>query len=183
MRPTPSLRTIIIVALFAVISSACGGGTDQAANETTGEATGQTTGATTTPPNEGSGDSSGSTSGGGGTAGANSIRYTISDGHEASGEHDLIPAMTFYDGGVWTFTFGDESGALIVLNLDPSTPSINFTEGTVALSGDASVCDFEVTRQDEDGASGSFDCSDVAMVNAGVLGEVGEFSGSFDANP
>jgi hypothetical protein len=91
--------------------------------------------------------------------------------------------MTFFDNGIWTMTFGDESGALLIVNLDPSTPSVNFTDGKASVAGDSSTCVFDVTRQDANGASGSFTCSDVAVVDSGVLTQADEFSGTFDAIP
>ncbi len=93
--------------------------------------------------------------------------------------------MSFIDKGIWTVTFGDEAGALLILNLDPSTPSANFTDGKFTVSGDSSDCEFNVTRQDATGAAGSFDCSNAPGVGiaSGALTQDNSFSGTFDANP
>lgn len=119
-------------------------------------------------------------------AGNNSITYTISGGYEARGEAAFVSAMSFFDNGVWTMAFGDDSGGVLLLvNLDPSTPSVNFANSADAssISGSSTECDFEVTRQDASGAAGSFTCSDVAAVVGGALTQADNFSGAFDINP
>ncbi len=181
-------RTLVVIAYFALILASCGGGgeesTDQGSDATTGETSAGSPDETTTPTDGGSDDTTGGTQGevvigsGDGTA-----EYTLSGGVESSGELTLVPSMTFYSDGIWTLSFGSEDGALLLINLDPSTPSVNVTDGATTASGDTSGCDFEVTRQDADGASGSFDCSNVAVVDGGVLKQAESFVGSFDANP
>lgn len=170
-------RPLIVFALLTLTVGACGGG-DQPTGQTTAQATsgasGQTATTSTVEP--------GATQAVGG-AGGNSIAYSISGGYEASGEAPLIPAMSFFDSGVWTMTFGsDEGSTLLILGLDPATPSINFTDGTAAIAGDSSTCAFNVTHQGANGASGSFECSDVAVVDSGVLTQASDFSGTFDVN-
>jgi hypothetical protein len=111
------------------------------------------------------------------------MTYTLTGGVEASGEAGLFPGMSFYDGGVWSIAFGDESVALILINLDPSTPSINITTGTENVGGTSVECDFQIDRQDENGAAGSIECSDAATTGAGGLIEGTDISATFDANP
>jgi hypothetical protein len=173
-----ALRWFVTFSLLSATLLACGGG--EAANSD--DTSAPTSVATAATPTTG-GDASGTTQGqsGGGTSGANSITYEISGGFEASGEAAFTPSMSFFDNGVWTMTFGDET-ALLVLGLDPSTPSINWTSGTASAAGDSSNCEFDITRQDASGASGSFSCSNVAMVDAGALTEADSFTGTFDVN-
>ena len=171
------LRPIIVFVLFAVSLGACGGGSDQASTTSV-----QTE---TTSEGEGSQTASESTQDGGSVAGSNSAEYTVSGSYEASGEATLQPAMSFFDNGIWTMTFGDEAGSLLILSLDPATPSVNFTDGKFTVSGDTSNCEFNITRQDATGAAGSFDCSNAPGVSAasGALTQDNSISGSFDANP
>lgn len=172
------LRPMILFAVLGLSLGACGGGSDQEGGQTSDRAT-------TTLAAEDSQTGSESSEGGGSVAGSDSARYTISGSYEASGEATLQPAMTFYDNGVWTMTFGDEGGALLLLGLDPSTPSVNFTDGQFTVSGDSSTCEFDITRQDATGAAGTFDCSNVPGLSteSGALTQDNNFSGSFDANP
>jgi hypothetical protein len=175
------LRSIAATTLVALALAACGGGGSEPPDETTGQTPDQGSNEATTASAAETGDTTGSSAGAGGTGGGdNSIEYTISGGYEASGEAAMVPAMSFFSNGVWTVSFGSENGALLVLGLDPSTPSINFTEGTAALAGDSSVCEFDIESQDATGASGSFDCSNVAAVIDGALTETESFSGTFD---
>ncbi len=172
------LRPMIFFALFALCLGSCGGGTDQESGQSSGQAT-------TTSAGEGSETDSGSSEGGGSVAGSNSAEYTITGSYEASGEASFQPAMSFFDNGVWTMTFGDEGGALLILGLDPSTPSVNFTDGKFTVSGDTSNCEFNISRQDATGAAGSFECSNAPGLStaSGALTQDNNFSGSFDANP
>lgn len=172
------LRPMIFLALFTLSLGACGGGSDQESGQTSGQAT-------TTSVGEGSQTDSGSSEGGGSVAGSNSAEYTITGSYEASGEASFQPAMSFFDNGIWTMTFGDESGALLILGLDPSTPSVNFTDGKFTVSGDGSTCEFNISRQDATGAAGTFDCANAPGVStaSGALTQDNSFSGSFDANP
>jgi hypothetical protein len=177
------LRLSAATALFALTLTACGG--DGAEPTTPDGTTGQTpdqgsSEASTTSVAETGGTAGSGEGGGGGGGGDDSLEYTISGGYEASGVAPMVPTMSFFSDGVWSVTFGDESGTILLLFLDPSTPSVNFTDGTSVVAGDGSDCEFDITSQDANGASGSFDCSNVAATISGVLGEVSEFSGTFD---
>jgi len=172
-------RLLVALSLFGVTLAACGGGNAQDADATSGP----TSEVTAESPTTGEEDTGATQSqGASGTSDAGSITYEISGGFEASGEEPFTPTMSFFDNGVWTMTFGGET-ALLVLGLDPSTPSINWTSGTASAAGDSSNCDFDITRQDASGASGSFACSNVALVSAGALTEAASFTGTFDVNP
>ena len=172
------LRWLVALTLFSATLVACGG----ESTPTTEGTSGQTSDVTAETPTTGEEPTDTTQSQGGGTGGAGSITYEISGGFEASGEEPFNPTMSFFDNGVWTMTFGGGS-TLLVLGLDPSTPSISWTDGTASAGADSSNCEFDITRQDADGASGSFSCSAVAVVNAGALTEAGSFTGTFDANP
>lgn len=169
----------LLVALMLLSLVACGGGNAQTSEDTSAQTSDEGAGGTPTTVEESTGNTQGQS--GGGTSGANSITYEISGGFEASGEEPFTPSMSFFDNGVWTMTFGGGS-TLLVLGLDPSTPSISWTNGTASAGGDSSNCEFDITRQDASGASGSFACSNVAVVDAGALTEADSFTGSFDAN-
>jgi hypothetical protein len=178
------LSLVVIVLLLA----ACGGdgaddgGADGSAETTAPDQPGTTAAdtATTSPPTD---DTTGGTTSGATGSGDGSMTYTITGGAEASGEAGLFPGMSFYDGGVWSIAFGDESGSLILLNLDPSTPSINWTNGAESVGGSSVECDFQIDRQDENGAAGSIECSDAPTTGAGGLIDGSDISATFDANP
>jgi hypothetical protein len=174
------LRLIVALTLISATLAACGGGDAQSSDDTSGQASDQVT--AETPTNEEESTATTQSQAGGGTSGAGSITYEISGGFEAAGEEPFNPTMSFFDQGVWTMTFGG-GATLLVLGLDPSTPSISWTSGTASAGADSSNCEFDITRQDADGASGSFSCSDVALVNEGALTEAASFTGTFDANP
>lgn len=173
------LRWLVAFTLFSATLVACGGG-NTPTTEDTSDQTSDVTAETPTTVEESTGTTQSQS--GGGTSGAGSITYEISGGFEASGEEPFNPTMSFFDNGVWTMTFGGGS-TLLVLGLDPSTPSINWTNGTASAGADSSNCEFDITRQDANGASGSFVCSNVAVVDAGALTEADSFTGTFDANP
>jgi hypothetical protein len=178
------IRGFVWFVVLALLVAACGGGdgADDGDGGTTTPDQGTTGGApdTTAPPTD---DTTGGTTSGAAGSGDGSMTYTITGGVEASGEAGLFPGMSFYDNGVWTIAFGDESGTLILINLDPSTPSINITTGTGAIGGTSSECSFQVDRQDEDGAAGSIECSDAATTGAAGLTDGSDISATFDANP
>lgn len=178
------LRPMMVVVLVSLILAACGGGSDQGGdkgsdqNETTaaGGASDQTTTA-----GEGSEGEAGSSPRG---SAKNSINYSISGGYDAGGEASFVPSMSYFDSGFWTMAFGDpDDGISLLLYLDPATPSVNFTDGKATAAGDISQCSFDVTRQDASGASGSFACSDVPVVDSGALTQANNFSGTFDGSP
>ena len=170
------LRMLVALTLFSATLLACGGDSAQTSEE--GQTSDVTADTQTTVA-----ESAGTQSQSGGTGGANSITYEISGGFEASGEEPFSPAMSFFDNGVWTMTFGGGPTGLLVLGLDPSTPSISWAGGAASAGADSSNCEFDITRQDASGASGSFSCSNVAVVNEGVLIEASSFTGTFNANP
>lgn len=177
------LSLVVIVLLVAACGGdgAAGDGADGSAETTAPDQPGSTAAdtATTSPSTD---DTTAGTASGGAGTGDGSMSYTITGGVEASGEAGLFPAMSFYDGGVWTIAFGDESGTLILINLDPSTPSINATTPSGTLGGTSGECDFQIDRQDEEGAAGSIECSNVATNAGGILAE-SDISATFDANP
>ncbi|HJQ96474.1 MAG TPA: hypothetical protein VJ935_12310, partial [Acidimicrobiia bacterium] len=175
------LRLLVALTLFSATLAACGGEDAQStADDTSAPTSGEVTAATPTSGAESTGTTQ--SEGGGATSGQGSITYEISGGFEAAGEEPFNPTMSFFDQGVWTLTFGG-GASLLVLGLDPSTPSISWTSGTASAGADSSNCEFDITRQDADGASGSFSCSAVAVVNEGALTEAASFTGTFDANP
>ncbi|MGH8957644.1 MAG: hypothetical protein ACRDVK_03115 [Acidimicrobiia bacterium] len=174
------LRLIVGLTLFSATLVACGGGDAQSTDDISGQTSDEVTAETPITGDQSTGATQ--SQGGGGTSGDGSITYEISGGFEAGGEEPFNPTMSFFDNGVWTMTFGGGS-TLLVLGLDPSTPSISWTSGTASAGADSSNCEFDITRQDADGASGSFSCSNVAVVNEGALTEAASFTGTFDANP
>lgn len=172
--------------VFALLAVACGGGggaDDGAVDSTSPEQESTTPDQGTTGTTAPMDDTTGGTTSGSVGSGEGSMSYTINGGVEASGEVGLFPGMSFFDGGIWTIAFGDESGTLILINLDPSTPSINYTDGTANLGGTSSECDFQIDRQDENGAAGTIECSNVPGSGAGGLLDGSEISATFDANP
>ena len=162
--------------VVVVLLAACGGGSststtaDPASSPTTAGESPDTTGAEPTGSTQDAGS-------GGGSAGEGSVTYTVSGSIEDSGEQPFVPAMSFYD-GFWTMTFGGEA-SLIIISLDPATPSVNYTNGGNSVGG-AAECEFDITRQDESGAEGSFDCPDAPAIVAGAL-DTASISGSFSA--
>ena len=166
---------------LVVLIVACGGGSDASSTSaadspaTTSAGSPDTTGADPTGTTE--------DTGGGGApaaAGENSISYTVTGSIEDSGEEQFVPSMSFYDSGFWTMTFGGGE-VLIIVSLDPATPSVNYAKGGDTIGG-AAECQFDITSQDESGAAGSFDCLDAPAVVAGAL-DTASISGSFSASP
>ena len=174
------LRLLVALTLISMTLMACGGGDAQSSDDTSDQTSDEVSAETTASGEEPTATTQ--SQAGGGSSGQGSITYEISGGFEAAGEEPFAPTMSFFDQGVWTMTFGGGS-TLLVLGLDPSTPSISWTNGASSAGADSSNCEFDITRQDADGASGSFSCSNVAVVNEGALTEAASFTGSFDANP
>ena len=167
--------------VLAVLLVACGGGSEASTTSaadspaTTSAGSPDTTGAEPTGSTQDAGGGGGSAGGGQG-----SLTYTVTGSVEDSGEAAFVPAMSFYDSGFWTMSFGGGE-ALIIVSLDPSTPSVNYTKGGNSVGG-AAECEFDIARQDESGAEGSFECTDAPAVVAGAL-DTASISGSFSANP
>lgn len=171
--------------VLALLLAACGGG--GSATTTAGGGTDDTTGGAPATTSGAPGTTIGGTGttvqsgGGAGGTGQGSLNYTISGGFDAEGEAPYFSGMSFYSDGIWNLAFGDGT-LLILVYIDPSTPSINFTDGANTVSGSDVECDFDFTRQDESGADGSYDCQDAPAVVNGTL-TTASMSGDFTANP
>lgn len=166
-------RTAVPFALLfalAALSFACSGDSDSPADDDADAATTATTASTNDNSgdqddndNSDSGDDDDGASGGRGQFG--SVVFEISGPVEADGELPFIPAGSFFADGAWYLTFGDDDGdAVIVINLAEDGTTIFYGNGAETVvgvgSGDDKTCNVVIEKQDEDGATGSFDCDD-----------------------
>jgi hypothetical protein len=112
------------------------------------------------------------------------VEFTISGGHEKSGDYVWIPVASSYAPGWWAMSFTEPSGvgaAVLSLALDPANTNVSFGDGEITIFGMAPQCSFNIDHQDSSGASGSFDCADLTAITAAEMVPGISFSGTFDA--
>jgi len=123
---------------------------------------------------------------GGGSSGANgSITFQITGDFERSTELPYIPILGgfFQQNGASYLPFAESDNAngevvFIALNAD-GTNAFAYGNGTVSIP--AAECDWNITRNDDGGAAGSFTCNDAMSLAENGIGTV-DISGSFDAH-
>jgi hypothetical protein len=163
--------SFVLLFALAALSFACSGDSDSPGDDDDAATT-----ATTASTDDDSGDQDddsdsgdsgddddGGASGGRGQFG--SVVFEINGPVEADGELPFIPAGSFFADGAWYLTFGDDDGdAVIVINLAEDGTTIFYGNGSETVvgvgSGADKTCDVVIEKQDEDGATGSFDCED-----------------------
>jgi len=131
---------------------------------------------------QGGGASQPGTSTGGGGAANGSVTYEISGGYTRSGELPWVPERSVFTNGSWYMSFADASGTGKII-LVISTPGIIFGNTEIAIpDGIEPACTFTFTRQDANGAAGSFDCHGLQGVKSNTTTVSVDFKGSFDGH-
>lgn len=175
--------TRILLALTLLLIGACGGGGEPAAEPGGGDTdngSGQTVAPETPEETEAAEDPA--VSGEEFTDQYGFIEYEIGGPAEADGRLSFVPQLSFFSDGVWLMQFSD-GAQLLVLQLDPSTPSASFNNGPMSVFADSSTCAFDFD-QDGSGAEGSFQCTGASgALPSGAIVDTYDFSGSFEAHP
>ncbi len=179
-RPTLILTTIVVGLFLAACAAPSGSpGSSDGGN---GSSQGQP--AQTDGPASSDGGSGGN-GGNGGTGANGSVTYEITGDVQASGELPFINVLGgyyFQQEGVTYMPFAeseDTSGEVVFITLSADGNIFAYGNGTVAIP--AAECDWNVTRNDDSGATGSFTCNDVFAVTETGMGTV-DVQGEFDAH-
>lgn len=163
------MRVLAAIAALTVVTAACGD--DDAATATTAGGTGTTVGGATTT--QGSGSVPGGADG--------SIVFEITGGYERSGEFPIVPEASVFSNNGWSATFaGDDTDAIISVNLIEGNTAVIFGDGQAVITGGELLgCTFDISKNDSDGFAGTFSCNDIeGFTPAGALITV-DFSGEF----
>jgi hypothetical protein len=181
-------RAIVTTLLLACVTAACGGGDDDdAADEDAGSAAAPA--ATAAAVDEASesdagGQAENADAGGGNLGEHGGISFTMTGGHETSGEWSFVPEASSFDAGWWSMSFTDPSiagGSILALSLDPDNLNVSYGDGEVTVLGMPPDCTFDVDHQDGGGASGSFQCANLSGITpTDTVGGI-SFSATFDA--
>jgi hypothetical protein len=187
------MRRAIVTTLVlasAAVAAACGGGDDDAADgdasapAATVAATAAEAADEQAADSDGGGQTENANAGGGNLGEHGGISFTMSGGHETSGEWSFVPEASSFDSGWWSMSFTDSSmigGTILALSLDPNNLNFSYGDGDATVLGMPPDCTITVDRQDSAGASGSIECSNLTALTAtDSLGGV-NFSANFDA--
>ncbi len=120
--------------------------------------------------------------GGGGIFGNGSAKYHITGDYTADGELGFIPAASQIDqNGTYSLSFSNEaSDTVLIIQLNGDAKFLSY--GDPGHSLPAASCDFNITRQDGDGAAGTFNCNNVMIfTSTGSTTGHANVSGEFDA--
>ena len=112
------------------------------------------------------------------------VEFTISGGHELRGDYIWVPVASSYAPGWWVMSFIEQSAdsaAVLTLSLDPTNTNVSFGDGVITVFGAAPECSFDIDHEDDRGASGSFECTNLTGVTAAEMLPDISFSGTFDA--
>lgn len=171
-RPTLLLTTVVIGLLLAACAAPSGEpGSSQGENLQTDE------------PTTSDGGSGGN--GGNGGSGANgSVTFEITGDVNESGELPFLPILGgfFQQNGSSYMPFANsdtDNGEVVFITLSDDGNVFAYGNGTVAVP--AADCDWNVTRNDDGGATGSFTCNDALAVTETGMGQV-DVHGEFDAH-
>jgi hypothetical protein len=129
--------------------------------------------------------SDGGSGGGGGGSGANgSVTFEITGDVSESGELPFIPILGgfFQQEGASYMPFSDAEnaeGEVVFITLSPDGNVFAYGNGTVSIP--AADCEWNITRNDDSGATGSFTCNDAASISETGFGTV-DVHGEFDAH-
>ena len=183
-------RAIVTTLVLACVAAACGGGDDDAADEdasaagATIAATGAEAADEQAADSDGGGQAENANAGGGNLGEHGGISFTMNGGHETAGEWAFVPEASAFQAGWWSMSFTDPSmtgGSILALSLDPNNLNFSYGDGEVTVLGMPPDCTFDVDHQDDGGASGSFECTNLTgMTTTDTVGGV-SFSANFDA--
>jgi hypothetical protein len=74
-----------------------------------------------------------------------------------------------------------EGGSILALSLDPNNLNFSYGDGEVTVLGMPPECTFDVDHQDDGGAAGSFECTNLTgLTTTDTVGGI-SFSANFDA--
>jgi hypothetical protein len=122
----------------------------------------------------------------GGPYGTGTLHYEVTGALTVTADLEL--AIIELDPGAARLLYGDETGASQYVHLDVSAGlfGVDAAGGPLDTSGSSTQdnCSFSIARLDATGASGSFDCHDLTLIdpNRGNIGTVG-VTGTFEAKP
>ena len=120
-----------------------------------------------------------------GPYGTGTLHYQVSGALTVTDDLDL--AILELDPGSALLLYGDETGATQYVHLDVSAglSGLDAAGGPLDTSGSTQdSCTFTIAHLDASGASGSFDCRDLELLdpNQGTVGKV-NVTGTFTAKP
>lgn len=170
----PILAMVATMALLVACSSTPsastgdGGGASQPAASTGG----------------GAGDSVAGGGGGGGTGGSfanGSAKYHITGDLTADGELGFVALASQVDqNGFYSLSFSDQANTVLVMILSADQKVLSWADSGHSIPG--ASCDFNITRQDANGAAGTFSCDNQPLITtAGTAAGSANISGEFDA--
>lgn len=178
-RPTLALATLVVGLVLAACAAPAGepGASGGGGSGSSQGQPGQTDEPTTT-------DGGGSGGGGGGSGANGSVTFEITGDVNESGE---LPYLTILGGffqqeGASYMPFADSdnsAGEVVFITLSPDGNVFAYGNGTVSIP--AADCEWNVTRNDDGGAAGSFTCNDATAITETGFGTV-DVHGEFDAH-
>jgi hypothetical protein len=174
------LRPIATVLAIAALLVAC--------SSTPGASSGDGGGGSSQPGASAGGGGGGDSVNGGGGGGSGgdfshgSATYHITGDYTADGELGFIPEASQIDNnGTYSLSFSDQANTVLVIILSAGMQTLSYGDDGHTIGG--AQCDFNITRQDSDGAAGSFTCNDELLVtSAGSTSGSANISGEFDAH-
>jgi hypothetical protein len=179
MRRPILVMATLVVGLFVAACAAPSG--EPASSDGGGSGSSQGQPAQTNEP----ATSDGGSGGGGGGSGANgSVTFEITGDVNESGELPFLPILGGFfqqgDASYMPFANSDDSaGEVVFITLSPDGNVFAYGNGTVSVP--AADCEWNVTRNDDGGAAGSFDCNGAAAISETGFGTV-DIHGEFDAH-
>jgi hypothetical protein len=180
----PGLRLVPIVLVSAALLVACG--SSGSPTEGPGNGGGGGGNPTATPAGGGGGGEETQAPGGGGgskPAGWDrygKVTYTISGPASASGELGFSPAGSVFAGQQVSLSFFDDASQTIVtMRFDGSTAFAQYGGSDLTFSSES--CTTKDLQLQAGSASGSFDCTGVAIVPSGALLTGAKMTGTFTA--
>lgn len=168
------LRPILAILAMAAILVACSSASPgaSAGNQ-------QSQGAEASDGGGGDPSDGGGGGGGGGDFSNGSAKYNITGDYTADGELGFVPEASQIDNnGTYSLSFTDGANTVLVIILSDGMQTLSYGDDGHTVSG--AQCDFNITRQDSDGAAGSFTCDDELLLTSSGTGSA-DISGEFDA--
>jgi hypothetical protein len=174
------LRTILLPVAIAALVAAC---TPSTSSQDGTEPSTAASASEGSQPSQGGQPSD--AGGGGGGGGANgSVQYEISGDYTDSGELRFVPEASYFEqNGVTYLSFTNEgSSTVLFLTLGDAGNASNFGNGEASIASTPENCNFNLTRNDATGASGTFDCpGSFAVLAGGTQTGTATIKGTFEA--
>lgn len=110
-----------------------------------------------------------------------SVQYEVTGDYTGDGELPFVPEASYSDQDGRTYLSFTDGSAVLIISLSADGNVVQFGNEEVAIP--AAECEFNLSRHDASGASGSFDCPDAAVITStGTQMGSGTIRGTFDAN-